>query len=191
MSDSELGLVVKAAGRFSPGGPRTCRDAELTCVVSGSGKVGSLGEQGEAACGQPGHSVGLGCGIGLNEAVGEGQPELESAVTLMLGKIKGRRRGRQRMGWFDGITDSMDMGLGGFRELVMDRAQQRAAAGAACPRRALPRVRGGGRALLRPVRRVYRREEQPSAGPALLPHLPPQVSALPAGPRGSLGPNHT
>ena len=39
----------------------------------------------------------------------------------MLGKIKGRRRGRQRMGWFDGITDSMDMGLGGFRELVMDR----------------------------------------------------------------------
>ena len=39
-----------------------------------------MGVQGEAACGQPGHSVGLGCGIGLNEAVGEGQPELESAV---------------------------------------------------------------------------------------------------------------
>lgn len=51
MSDSELGLAVKAAGRFSPGGPRTCRDAELTCVVSGSGKVGSLGIWGEAACG--------------------------------------------------------------------------------------------------------------------------------------------
>ena len=40
---------------------------------------------------------------------------------LMLGKIEGRRRGRQRMKWLDGIMDSMDMGLGGFRELVMDR----------------------------------------------------------------------
>ena len=48
--------------------------------------------------------------------------------TLMLGKIEGRRRrGQQRMRWLDGVTDFMEMGLGGLRELVMDREARHAA----------------------------------------------------------------